>query len=72
MIKQKDVEIDGRYTAKISGRIVIVQVIREDKYNSHRKRSWKKFECKNLKTGRTVFLTAGKLRKRVDIEILSY
>lgn len=58
-MRKAEVEIGGTYTAKISGNVVPVKILRESPYGG--------WEAKNTKTGRTVRIkSAQKLRAKVE------
>lgn len=57
-MKKADVEIGGRYVAKVSGNMVAVRIDRESPYGA--------WDATNLTTGRAVRIrTAARLRRRV-------
>lgn len=60
-MKKKDVEIGGRYVAKVSGKLTTIQITRENRYGG--------WHAKNTETGRAVRIrTAARLRRRVPGE----
>lgn len=58
-MRQAEVKIGGTYIARVSGRLVKVQVVLEDSHRSGRSR---RFVAKNLETGREIRCTAARLR----------
>ncbi len=60
MALQKDVEVGQVWTAKVSQRLVHVQVL--SVIDTQRKGARLRFRVKNLDTNRDVTMTAGKLR----------
>jgi hypothetical protein len=57
-MKKKDVIVGGRYTAKVSGKVVTVRLLREN--------PWGGWTARNLDTGREVHIkTAARLRSAV-------
>ncbi len=69
MALQKDVCVGQVWTAKVSGHIVLVEILEEKEgraatFYTNKKRD--RFRCKNLSTGRIVEMTAGKIRKLVE------
>lgn len=68
-MKDSQVQIDKCYVAKVSNRLVTVRVMSECRISETLRRYWpnkrRRFNCKNLRTGRFVELTAAKLRREV-------
>lgn len=69
MALQRDVCIGQIWTARVSGRIVQVQILSEKE--GRQATAWTnkgrdRFICKNLQTGRTVEMTAGKFRNLIE------
>lgn len=59
-MRKKDVRVGERYTAKVSGRVVVVRIVGEYSYGG--------WEARNEETGRTVRIkTAARLRSLVEI-----
>jgi hypothetical protein len=67
-MKRKDVEIGGRYTALVAGRLQVVRIVREQtRYDPLRRRERTWFEAVNEATGRTITIrSAQRLRRRVS------
>jgi hypothetical protein len=67
-LKLSDVEVGGRYTAKVSGRIVTVRVVEIVRVEATRWSSAKtRIEAVNKATGRRVTIRSPqRLRRRVD------
>ncbi len=65
-MKFQDIEIGGKYTAKVSGKIVEVVVLTGG--HPEPGRSVRRFTCRNIETGRIVVKTAAALRTRVLTE----
>lgn len=73
-MKQINVEIGGTYTAKVSGRIVpvtVLRVIESFRYIGSRLPDCKyrtsiKYVCRNEATGREITCSAARLRRRVQ------
>jgi hypothetical protein len=62
-MRQQEVEIGGKYFAKISGDLSVVRITGRTPYRRGR---LDVFEAVNLKTGRRVRVTAARLLGRVD------
>lgn len=62
-MKAKDIEIGGKYTAKVSGKVVEVVVLTGG--HPEPGRSVRRFTCRNTETGRIVIKTAAALRSKV-------
>lgn len=70
-MKMQDVEVGGRYTAKVSGRIVVVRVVEIKEIppaSWSRRDSWRKLiYAVNENTGKRITIrSAQRLRSRVD------
>ena len=67
-MKSKDVEVGGRYTAKISGKLTIVRILEERvRYDALRRRERTTWLALNETTGRKVDIrSAQRLRNRVE------
>jgi hypothetical protein len=66
-MKQQEVQIGGKYFAKISGDLSVVRITGRTPYRRGR---LEVFEAVNLKTGRRVHVTAARLLARVTEEDL--
>lgn len=63
-MRMAQVTVGGRYTCKVSGRIVVVEILAEaDSISYGRKRG--RFQARNLETGRTITVSALRLRAPV-------
>lgn len=76
-MKQIHVEIGGRYTAKVSGRVVPVRVLRmveQERYSGRdysgnsRYRTTRRYVCRNEVTGREITCSAARLRRALSQE----
>jgi hypothetical protein len=76
-MKKSEIEVGKVYTAKVSGRIVPVEVLAERTGSSHYyggansgaagfTRSTTKFTVRNLVTGREIVVSAARLRSAVE------
>lgn len=67
-MKSKDVEIGGRYIAKISGKLTIVRILEERvRYDAFRRRERTTWLALNEATGRKIDIrSAQRLRSRVE------
>ena len=67
-MKSKDVEVGGRYIAKISGKLTIVRILEERvRYDAFRRRERTTWLALNEATGRTIDIrSAQRLRSRVE------
>ena len=63
---QKEIEIGGYYTAKVSGKLTTVRIddIREHRYPMSNSRNNKRYDVTNMVTGRKItFRSAAKFRR---------
>ena len=71
-MKLAEVQVGGRYTCKVSGRVVTVQVASIDEVElyrgrDHRGRAAHQVKARNLETGREIVIRSPqRLRSRVD------
>jgi hypothetical protein len=67
-MKASDVEIGGRYTAKISGKVTVVRILEQRvRYDAFRGRERTTWVAVNEATGRRVDIrSAQRLRSRVE------
>ena len=62
-MKRFEIQVGGRYTARVSGKLVTVRVDRIHGYTDHKYRTTTAFDVTNLDTGRKLtFRSAAKFR----------
>ena len=67
-MKLNQVQIDGRYLAKVSGSLQVLRVVRLDiRYDSFRKREKTTIECLNERTGRTIVVRSPQRLREMKI-----
>ena len=66
-MRQQEVELGGKYFAKVSGDLTVVRITARTPYRRGR---LDVFEAINLKTGRRVHVTSARLLARVEEEEL--
>jgi hypothetical protein len=67
-MKLSEVQVGGRYLAKVSGRLQVFRVVRvHTRYDSFRKREKTTIECVNERTGRTIMVRSSQRLREMKI-----
>jgi hypothetical protein len=67
-MKLNEVQIGGRYLAKVSGSLQVLRVVRlHTRYDSFRKREKTTIECVNERTGRTIVVRSPQRLREMKI-----
>ena len=65
-MRQAEVVIGGTYLARVSGRIVVVQVKSERRVQGYKQKASRRYDVVNLMTKRELQMGAGRLRDRAE------